>query len=1082
MKILQLRFKNLNSLSGEWTIDFTAPEYITDGIFAISGPTGAGKSTIMDAICLALYGRTPRLKGISKNTNEIMSRHTGECFSEVVFETQKGTFRCTWSQHRARKKANEELQNPSHEIADFQTGKIIESKLKTVAKAIEERTGMDFARFTQSMLLAQGGFAAFLQADPDERSPILEQITGSGIYTEISKLAFDRRRTENNKLDVLKAETAGIIILNEEDEIVINQNLIEKQNIEKDLASKKIALDKSILWLNGLITIEKEITEIGLETDLHSVAVKNFETERLMLQNGLKAANLDGEFASLSAKRKLQNDELGILEVSQKKVPEHEKNLELAIIQHISESNSLIDVKKAAFIEHEQIKYVRDVDIRISEKKKVLRSAEIDHKENLSLKIEKIKEKKLLQSKAKNTKAEFAAVENILNANINDAILTTELAAIKVQLKSLQDAKTKFTFLETQLSVTKNLHNSIEQQFKIQEKLVEKLGKDLTNARTQIIQDQKDLLNLLGERQLREYRADHAHLMKEMVYRRKISDLETERKQLTDHRPCPLCGSLHHPFAEGNIPETDEIDQKIRLVSELIDKADILELEQTNHAAKLQDVAFLLSEAEKELIQARNNKDAAQLAATNQINEKNNAFENYTHLSDLVAAILQPFGFADFQNTDPKALSNSLDARLKTWQYNQEQKIMLDGQINILSASIENINEIIKTFGNTLKIKLTEIIVRRKEIKESESQRSEIYGSKNPDTEELRITRLISEAEKLERESGDKKNKLTQELDDLNKRIAELISSSINRQKELDNDESTFLKSLQTAGFNDEPTFMGSRLSKEDREELSNQAMVLDLKTADLDTRRKDREARMTQEKALKLTEEPIDLLIGQQQTTGLLLNSIREDIGAIRQKLADNVEAKSRFGQKALLIEAQKVEFGRWDALSNLIGSADGKKYRNFAQGLTFEIMVVHANRQLMKLTDRYLLVRDKDQPLDLNVIDNYQAGEVRSTKNLSGGESFIISLALALGLSKMASKKVRVDSLFLDEGFGTLDEDTLETALDTLANLRQDGKLIGVISHVTALKERIATKIIVDKVSGGRSVISGPGCSRNN
>ena len=138
----------------------------------------------------------------------------------------------------------------------------------------------------------------------------------------------------------------------------------------------------------------------------------------------------------------------------------------------------------------------------------------------------------------------------------------------------------------------------------------------------------------------------------------------------------------------------------------------------------------------------------------------------------------------------------------------------------------------------------------------------------------------------------------------------------------------------------------------------------------------------------------------------------------------------------------------------------------------------MAHANSQLIKLTDRYLLIRDKEQPLDLNVIDNYQAGEVRSTKNLSGGETFIVSLALALGLSKMASKKVRVDSLFLDEGFGTLDEDTLETALETLASLRQDGKLIGVISHVAALKDRITTKILVEKGPGGKSRISGPGC----
>ncbi len=119
------------------------------------------------------------------------------------------------------------------------------------------------------------------------------------------------------------------------------------------------------------------------------------------------------------------------------------------------------------------------------------------------------------------------------------------------------------------------------------------------------------------------------------------------------------------------------------------------------------------------------------------------------------------------------------------------------------------------------------------------------------------------------------------------------------------------------------------------------------------------------------------------------------------------------------------------------MIGSADGKTYRNFAQGLTFEIMIGHANRQLQKMTDRYLLARDDAHPLELNVVDTYQAGEIRSTKNLSGGESFIVSLSLALGLSHMAGKNVRVDSLFLDEGFGTLDEESLDTALETLAGL---------------------------------------------
>jgi exonuclease SbcC len=178
--------------------------------------------------------------------------------------------------------------------------------------------------------------------------------------------------------------------------------------------------------------------------------------------------------------------------------------------------------------------------------------------------------------------------------------------------------------------------------------------------------------------------------------------------------------------------------------------------------------------------------------------------------------------------------------------------------------------------------------------------------------------------------------------------------------------------------------------------------------------------------------------------------------------------------------IATQQKVCALWDRLNSLIGSHDGKRFRNFAQGLTFELLIAHANEHLRELSDRYLLTPDTTKPLDIAVMDLYQAGEVRSARNLSGGESFLVSLALSLGLSTIASKKVQVDSLFLDEGFGTLDEETLETALGALASLRNQGKLVGIISHVGALQERIPVQISVIPVAGGMSRIVGPGCSR--
>lgn len=148
----------------------------------------------------------------------------------------------------------------------------------------------------------------------------------------------------------------------------------------------------------------------------------------------------------------------------------------------------------------------------------------------------------------------------------------------------------------------------------------------------------------------------------------------------------------------------------------------------------------------------------------------------------------------------------------------------------------------------------------------------------------------------------------------------------------------------------------------------------------------------------------------------------------------------------------------------------------RYFAQSLTFEHLISVSNKQLQKMSNRYLLKRieDSDKPFELSVIDKFQNNEDRTAQNLSGGEQFIVSLALALGLSKMASRNIRIDNMFIDEGFGTLDTDCLSVALDTLSSLQSDGKLIGVISHISEVKERIATHIEVIPTRNGCSRIS--------
>ena len=327
MRILGVRFKNLNSLVGEWQIDFTHPAYASDGIFAITGPTGAGKTTIMDAVCLALYGSTPRLGKVTKSGNEIMSRQTGECFAEVTFETGKGRYRCHWSQRRAHKKPDGELQQARHEIADADSGQVLESKINQVGEFIETVTGMDFGRFTQSMLLAQGGFAAFLKASPNERSPILEQITGTEIYSQISILVHERRATEQEKLRLLEAELKGIRILGEEEERELQNRLKEKQGREAELAGQLKELPRALAWLQRMAALEKELAELEKLRQDFIAQWEGFVPDARRLEKAKKAQELEGDYRSVKVLRDMQAKETEELQSAQTLLPEKEKAL-----------------------------------------------------------------------------------------------------------------------------------------------------------------------------------------------------------------------------------------------------------------------------------------------------------------------------------------------------------------------------------------------------------------------------------------------------------------------------------------------------------------------------------------------------------------------------------------------------------------------------------------------------------------------------------------------------------------------------------------------------------------------------------
>ena len=1078
MKILELRFKNLNSLYGEWLIDFTDPEYASNGIFVLTGPTGAGKSTILDAICLALYGATPRLGKITKNWNEIMSRKTGECYAEVLFESQAGRFRCHWEQRRARKSAEGNLQDQEHQIADANTGRPIETKKSLVGRVIEEKTGMDFDRFTRSILLAQGGFDTFLKADVEQKSRILEQITGTEIYSEISRRVHIRQRDEREKLNLLNAETSGIVILNPEEEKEIQETLGLKLKEEGQLAVKSAACSRAVTWLTAIEGLKKEILDLAEEDLRLKKESELFKPERARLEQAVKAASLDADFATLSSLRKQQTADQVSLKKDELEFPVLEKSaktqaesLKAAELQSLKAKN---DVKEAAPL----IQKVRALDLKIGEKAKtVLEKTEACAKESAKI----INQNQLRQKEfEKRTSLEkrLKAAELYINENKHDEWLSGGLTGVEEQIGSLLSRQKELSEKEETLKAAESTVLAFIKKQQEASKLCTLKKQELAAAGKQVQGCRAELKKLLGEKLLREYRAEKEALLREMVYIKKIVELEDHRKKLEDGKPCPLCGSAVHPYAEGNVPVADETEHKIDSLTRLISKAE--EQENTVKKMELAEIAArsLLNESEKVEVRAANESKAAEKTVTDIKEALLKLQESYRDLKLAVSTKLKPLGFTEIPESQVGVLLESLKARLKNWQDRVKQKTEKEKELVLTEGELKHHDAVIADLVKELNEKEKNLKDLKSELAKLQEERKQLYAEKNPDEEEERLNKSIADSEKVEKEARELNSERQQKLTMGKTRIDALRKNIEDRIPELQKAESDFLTALTPAGFTDEKSFLEARLSLEVREALSSRAKALEDAGTELKARQKDRETRLAAELARKLSDRTLAELEPEHKEFEESLKQVRDIIAAIKHKLSENTTARERIKDKQAAIELQKKECQRWDKLHALIGSSDGKKYRNFTQGLTFELMVSHANRQLEKMTDRYQLMRDEQQPLELNVVDNYQAGEIRSTKNLSGGESFIVSLALALGLSKMASRKVRVDSLFLDEGFGTLDDEALETALETLSGLQQGSKLIGIISHVAALKERISTQIDIAPAFGGRSTVTGPGC----
>ena len=962
MRIHTIRLANLNALTGTWEIDLDHPAY-NDNIYALTGPTGAGKTTILDAISLALYGRTPRLARIGKAGNEIMSRHSGTCHAEITFSTRTGRYRSHWSQHRARRKAGGELQNPKHELADADSGELLATGLKDVAAAIERLTGMDYQRFTRAMLLAQGDFAAFLRAAPDERAPLLEQITGTEIYSRISIAVHERLRDALEQQRQLATETAGITPLDAATHTALTQESAALQKQLAALATRQQQTAAALARAQNIAELTAELARLDEQHTAHQAALARFAPERERLAAAQSAALLDADYARLDTLRRAQQQNSRALAALDEQAP--------ALARAHETANQALTAASA----------------RVHAEKQRLAAT---------------------QPRWQQTRA-------------YDHTLRHQ----REQLATLEQRVAAHTAAQTALAAAEK-HAAAARE---------------NSARADVARKKTEtaLAAYLQGRLLREYRAEKDNILRELAYHQRIADLEQQRAHLHDGEPCPLCGATEHPYASELPAQPDDLTTRLEALDTYIKRAETLGEQHENAQRALASAREKQQQTENTLALA------AEKARNSAVHAEQHAALQQTYAQTLAARQ------ALLANRDPDAEETA------------QQRAIAEAE-----AAMEKARDTCQTAQTAAAA--------------NQQQRAQLHARLTAQQQELQTAEqqfaaalgMCSEiAAPSPAGRSPQRGRDGEGVDDVP--CAPKISTF-----SISDHPHSNTSSRAATTFPDETAWQAARLPAATREALARQAAALDQQTLTLHTRQQDRAARLASLTAQSTDDPDTATLQARQEADEHTRQQHQQTLAANQHRLAEHKRASERLAAQQQAIAKQAAETRRWQNLHELIGAADGKKYRNYAQSLTFASVIAQANRQLVQLSDRYLLTADPARPLELNIIDNYQGGETRSAKNLSGGESFIVSLALALGLAQMSGENMQIDTLFLDEGFGTLDEETLDSALETLAQLRTHGKHIGIISHVAALTERIATRIQITPQNGGNSIISGPGCRR--